>query len=125
MAITAQGLVFEWGQTQLQEVQSFEISVSIQQRNVSGRNGFSFRYRGGELRLNGFSTVGLPLSDVGRWRQMRITAPVGSQVLVLWEGFASLQAATSQAAANGAVLFAFLFKLYSLTGGNAGTIQGS
>jgi hypothetical protein len=125
MAIPAQGLVFTWGDTPLQEIQALEVNA-LQERLEFGGLRSSLFYVGGQLRLTGFSTVGLPASDIGRWRQMRITVPVNpSQVLVLWDDWAKLDSVTSRGTTNGAMIFAFLFTLWSLDGNDAGTAQSA
>jgi hypothetical protein len=125
MAIPAQGLVFEWGGTTLQEIQALEVNA-LQERFEGGGFGSQIFYIGGQLRLTGFSTVGLPASDIGRWRQMRITVPATpSKVLVLWDDWAKLDSVTSRGTTNGAMIFAFLFTLWSLDGSDAGTTQNA
>jgi len=124
MAIPAQGLAFSWGNTSLQEVQALEVNA-LQERTQGGFGRQRF-YIGGQLRLTGFSTVGLPASDIGRWRQMRITVPTtSSRRLVLWDDWAKLESVTTRGTTNGVVIFAFLFTLWSFDGNDAGTTQNA
>jgi hypothetical protein len=112
MAIPAQGLVFTWGEATLQEVQSLEVTAGLRERDSAGRGSGPRTYRGGEITLVGLSTAGLPPSDMIRYRVLTISVPVGTaQSQILWKGYAQYIGCNIRAAVNGAVSFAFQFRL--------------
>jgi hypothetical protein len=115
MAIPAQGCVVTWADfggssSTVQEVQEIDIRPTLER--VDFRENTYF-IPGGELALTGFSNAALPASKLLNWGTLRVTVqtPQGSN-LVLHEGYAQYVAATTRATVNGAVLFAFQFRLW-------------
>lgn len=114
MAIPAQNLIFVWGSSTLQEVREFDVRVSLETDTSSaGRNVGASSYIAGEMTLAGFSAVGLEQDKLLQWGRMTVTVPISpSQRRVIWDGYAQYVASTITAATNGAVSFAFQFRLF-------------
>lgn len=127
MAISAQGLLFTWGNVTLQEVQEFDVSQSretVTEPGFGRESGIQISRLVGELRLASLSMAGLKPADIGRVRKFRITVPNGTSSgrLVLWDGAAEYSGQTVGASTNGAVRFAHRFTLLSVSS-KAGTVE--
>ena len=116
MAIPAQGCVFTWGSNTLQEIQELELrpvreTVSFAGSRDSGSRSFS--YIGGEMTLVGFSSAGLEHYKIGQWGIMIVTVRVSpTQRQILHNGYAQYASANIRASVNGALQFAYQFRLY-------------
>ena len=116
MAIPCQGCVFKWGTATLQEIQSLDVRAAQETIQASrGRDGGSVSWVivGGELVLTGFSAVELEQYKIRSTRVMEITVPVSAlQRRILWKGFAQYAGSNITGRVNGALLFAFRFRLW-------------
>jgi hypothetical protein len=116
MAIPAQGCVFTWGSDTLQEIQELELRPARQTVSFGGsRNSGArtFSYVGGEMTLVGFSSAGLEHYKIGRSARMIVTVRVSpTQRQILHNGFAEYASANIRASVNGALQFAYQFRLY-------------
>lgn len=126
MAIPAQGCVFTWGSDTLQEIQELEIRQLREQYTFAGSRdvrGRSFYYVGGEMTLVGLSVAGLKQSKIGQWQPMKITTRVSlTQRQVLFDGWAQYASSNIRASVNGAVRFAYQFKLWGASS-TVGTLE--
>lgn len=126
MAIPAQGCVFTWGTSTLQEIQELEIRQLREQYTFAGSrdvSGFSFSYIGGEITLIGLSVSGLEQNKIGQWQQMKITTRVSlTKRQVLFDGWAEYVASNIRANVNGAVRFAYQFRLWGASS-TIGTLE--
>lgn len=115
MAIPAQGCVFTWGSDTLQEIQEVELRPVRETISFAGsRNSGSFlSYIGGEMTLVGFSLAGLEHYKIGQYKRMIVTVRVSpTQRQLLHNGFAGYESANIRAGVNGAVQFAYQFRLF-------------
>jgi hypothetical protein len=117
MAIPAQGCVITWqpwpsgSLATLQEVQELDVRLEAARIDWGGAPYF---FRSGELTLTGFSNAALPSKKVTDWGTIKITVPTSGGSLVLHEGYAQFLSSSTRAIVNGAVLFAFQFRLWGV-----------
>jgi hypothetical protein len=116
MAIPAQGCVFTWGTSTVQEIQELELRPTREQATFAGSRtsaGGTFFYIGREMTLVGFSVSGLEQNKIGQWQQLKITVRVSpTQKQVLYQGWSQYLSSSIRASVNGAVQFAYQFRLW-------------
>ena len=115
MAIPCQGFTITWGGQSLQEVQSLELDA---QRGLPLGRTTTWTPSQGTLRLAGFSTAHLPLSEYGRRKRLTFsgrTASAGTLV-TFFDQDCIYEDQRIEAVANEVVRLAFTFRVMDTVG---------
>ena len=115
MAIPCQGFTITWGGQSLQEVQAFDLDAA---RGLPLGRVTTWTPSLGTLRLAGFSTAHLPVSEYGRRKRLTFsgrTASAGTLV-TFFDADCIYEDARIEAVANEVVRLAFTFRVQDTVG---------
>jgi hypothetical protein len=115
MAIPCQGFTITWGGQSLQEVQAFDLDAA---RGLPLGRITTWTPSLGTLRLAGFSTAHLPVSEYGRRKRLTFSGrtATGVTVVTFFDSDCIYEDARIEAVANEVVRLAFTFRVMDTVG---------